>query len=289
MRGTTASIRVAILSATWKCNIYDVDDRGKLFRSAFHSGFRLMDIAWMPGLHSSGLSTLLSGITEEGNVVIIEVEVPEIVRLRANASLFSVSSNEKKQMDRVEDSLDVLSGHASVATTLALPKSLTLMLRLLLQVGLPLSVLEAVLDPDSVEEEAAALEEQIWEKFPVHLKRLGSNGGSQTLSVTSPSTDSVPETPPSNRICDEKSLADAKKRARRRVTLMEVSRGMSLASEVYSQTCLLLDVWYLCVVGAEKHRGAEYAVEGYFGPRKGHFCPENDPGQYDHSSRSCTT
>jgi len=227
----TAAIRVGILSATWKCSVYDMDYKGKLMRTAFHGNIRLMDMAWIPSLHPSGISTMLAGITEEGNLVVLEADIPEVLKPRLIQRPNSLAMR-KKESDAVSEAIDCLGGQASITSTLALPKSLTLFLRLLVQIGLPSSIFEAVVDSESSNQDISEIEEQIWDRLPVNLR--GLNGQSPTLpsSYSFSSTRSSADANSLNSSSEEKALTDARRRSRRRAALMEVSRGMSLATEV---------------------------------------------------------
>ena len=180
---------------------------------------------------------MLSGITEEGNVIVVEAEVPDALARHFGQTSFETNLlGKKKEMEFSEAVMDELSGQATVATTLALPKLLILLMRLLLQAGVPQGVLAAALDPESYDGEASKLEDQIWSALPVNLRGLGSNGGNQspkppssTWSVSSHSSGTTEQMRCSS---EDRGMSDAKKRARRRVALEEVSRGMSLATEV---------------------------------------------------------
>lgn len=240
LRNGETLIRVAILSATWKCCVYDLDDRKRLMRVPFFSPCRFLDIAWMPSLNQLGVSTLLVAVTEEGNIVITEVDPPSITTKQSNEERSINLEPRMKDSDLIEEGIDALRTNSSVVSTLILPKSLSLFIRLMLQVGVPLSILETILmESNKGNIEISKLEDEIWAKLPIDVREGNGGFGQSPHHMTSASVPLIEENEGSqiDRISDERGFNEARKRTRRRPVASEVSQGMSLASEVCFGRC----------------------------------------------------
>eukprot|EP00210_Caulerpa_lentillifera_P005055 g4828.t1 len=212
-------VRVAILSATWKCNVPS----------------RFMDVAWMPSLSPSRVATLLAAVTEEGNIIITEVNLPTIVSKQSTQSLSTHLDQSMKELCLMEDGIDALSTNSSVFSTLILPKSLSLFIRLMIQVGVPMSVLEEiVMESGKGSLDESALEDQIWSKLPIDMQEGTGVAGLSPRHMPSSSVPFSEETDGSqtDQFTGERGLNEVKRRTRRRSPFPEVSHGMSLASEV---------------------------------------------------------
>lgn len=87
-----------------------------------------MDMAWLPSPGSSTSSNLLAAVTEEGSLAILDIE--------CGAGLPEDLST-ASPVDDTTDCISCLSGMPSFGSSLLLPRQMSLILRLLIQVATP--------------------------------------------------------------------------------------------------------------------------------------------------------
>ncbi|GMH43999.1 hypothetical protein BSKO_11933 [Bryopsis sp. KO-2023] len=166
VRNSVIKVRLAIHSASWRCSIWEIDNNGHLTQTGFHNPNRFPDVCWIPNPTSTPYTTLLATVGEEGSLAILDID--NAGAIPSDGQSTPPGSPEIPNLMSMDG---VLGGEPWVSLSLLLPNPLRLLLRLILQVGTPLSVLEHAVGLDSsVSDEE--MEKEIWNRLPGNLNAL---------------------------------------------------------------------------------------------------------------------
>ncbi|CAD7702710.1 unnamed protein product [Ostreobium quekettii] len=150
---------VVLLSSSWQCSFWEIDSRNKLVKVPFQSSVRFMDMAWLPSPGCQSSSNLLAAVTEEGSLAVLEID---------SASQGSGALDDLLTGDAVDGPVsytDCLSGNPSFGSSLLLPRPMSLLLRLMIQVGVPSSVLRHMASGAS-DADDEGIEAEVWARLP---------------------------------------------------------------------------------------------------------------------------